>query len=101
MTVNEIRERLAAGEFDGSEEAVRFLLMEVDLARASAMGYAAVAIEEGICFADECDDVLQWRRERIEAGLWEGGALDDAESPDGASEAEGEGLEDEEGGLDD
>jgi len=66
LTVNEIRNRALTGE---AKEVADFLIKQVDLARASAMGYAAVTILEGICDANECDDIMGWRREAVEAGI--------------------------------
>jgi len=75
VTVNEIRKM----EFTGvAQEAVDVLLKELDLARASAIGYGAVTINEGICEAEECEDILGWKREAEEAGI-----LDTDPIPDG------------------
>jgi len=45
------------------------LLRERNEARASAMGYGAVCIQEGVCEADECHDIIAWKKEAKEAGL--------------------------------
>lgn len=68
MTVNEIRKTTFEGE---AGEAVALLLKELDLARASAIGYGAVTISEGVCEAEECHDILDWQEQAIEAGIIE------------------------------
>jgi len=66
MTVNEIRKMTFEGP---AKEAVALLLRELDLARASAMGYGGVCIGEGICEAEECDDITGWKKDAEDAGI--------------------------------
>ena len=69
MTVNEIRKRVGTLPPGETRETIEFLLREVDLARASAIGYGATTILEGICDPDECLDIIGWRDEAVAAGI--------------------------------
>lgn len=52
---------------DELKKAAVVLMQQRNEARASAMGYGSVCIQEDICDAEECEDILGWKKEFDEA----------------------------------